>query len=112
MARLQIAPTMLFFVTGVAGSFAVLYFARFLEQVWKRDASSPAMRVLTFLSSSMFGIYIFHKPIILIVRGFLPPWNEFQFIWLTLAGMTVSSAVLILLRALSPRMTRVLTGSR
>ncbi|HKI80870.1 MAG TPA: acyltransferase family protein [Pseudodesulfovibrio sp.] len=112
MAKFRIAPYMFFFATGVAGSFAVVYFARFLEQTWKRGASSMAMRGLMFLSSSMFGIYIFHKPVILIVRRFLPPLNGFQFIVLALAGMVVSSAILALLRAVSPRLTKALTGSR
>jgi len=112
MAKLRIAPEALFFATGVAGSFAVLFFARFLERIWKRGPSSPALRALTFVSSSMFGIYIFHRPVILIVRSFLPAWDGFRFIALAAAAMVLSSAIIILLRAVSPRLTKILTGSR
>ena len=112
MAKFRIAPELQFFFSGVVGSFAVLYFARFLEQTWKRDASSTILRALTFLSASMFGIYIFHKPVILIARRYLPPLNGLKFIALALAGMVASIMILALLRAVSPRLTKALTGSR
>lgn len=112
MAKCRIAPQLLFFATGIAGSLAVLCFARFLEQVWKRKPSDMALRALTFVSASMFGIYVFHKPIILTIRPFLPAWEGYQFIALTVAGMVISSGALILLRIVSPRLTKALTGSR
>ncbi|OIQ49135.1 glucans biosynthesis protein [Pseudodesulfovibrio hydrargyri] len=112
MAKYRISPNLLFFATGIAGTFATLYFARFLDLIWKQDGSGLPARLLLFLSSSMFGIYVFHKPIINSIRDYVPPLGGLRFLVLFIAGVTISSLLLALLRVVSPRLTRALTGSR
>lgn len=111
MARLRIENFPIFYLTGLTCSIGLLLGARAFEQIGAFKLFNTA--TITRYSSYSFAVYLFHKPIIELLKSQLHWQNSFQaMITYSSASLFTAMALYLCLNKLSPITTQLLTGGR
>lgn len=115
----KISQILLFYVNGLAGSFMIFSFSRMVVAIFDllpKSRSAHMMHTsLAALSGASFGIYLFHKPFIILTSPFflsLTSSKEMTFALNMIMGISAPLICLHILYRVMPNAHNLILGSR
>jgi len=115
----KISPILLFYVNGFAGSFIIFSISQIVVAIFNFHTKSHiALMIhtsLAALSGASFGIYLFHKPFIILTSPFflsLTSSKEMTFVLNMTVGISAPLICLYILYKVMPNVHNLILGSR